>query len=93
VSIRSFRDIYWDGLFGVAAFLDWSSIWFMAGVNEKVEFFYTMLMKVILCSIRNNRDVDYNVYHENINRVRGDRLWILQVQKRKYADGLVVMYH
>jgi hypothetical protein len=27
--------------------------------------------------------------HDNINRVRGDRLWLLYVQKRRYADGLV----
>jgi hypothetical protein len=42
-SIRSFRDIDRDGLLGAAASLDWSEIWFMAGVNEKVEYFYKML--------------------------------------------------
>jgi hypothetical protein len=72
VSIRSFRDIDWDELLGAVAFLDWSAIWFMAGVNEKVECFYTMLMKVRLQ--RSQREGDYNVYHDNINRIRGDRL-------------------
>jgi hypothetical protein len=78
----------------------------MAGVNEKVECFYTMLnflldtfvpvrrIKVTegdgLCSVRNwfgesvelavnKRDAVYKVWHHNINRVRGDRLWILYV--------------
>jgi hypothetical protein len=37
----------------------------------------------------NERDAAYKVWHDNINRVRGDRLWILYVQKRRYADGLV----
>jgi hypothetical protein len=31
----------------------------------------------------------YKVWHDNIDRVRGDRLWILYVQKRRYIDGLV----
>jgi hypothetical protein len=42
-SIRSFRDIDRDGLHGAAASLDSSALWFLAGVNEKVECFYTML--------------------------------------------------
>jgi hypothetical protein len=37
----------------------------------------------------NERDAAYKVWHDNINRVREDRLWILYVQKRRYADGLV----
>jgi hypothetical protein len=37
----------------------------------------------------NERGAAYKVWHDNINRVRGDRLWILYVQKRIYADGLV----
>jgi hypothetical protein len=41
-NIRSFRDIDRNGLLGAAASFDWSSVWFMAGVNEKVECFYTM---------------------------------------------------
>jgi hypothetical protein len=28
------------------------------------------------------------LWHDNINRVREDRLWILYVWKRRYADGL-----
>jgi hypothetical protein len=31
----------------------------------------------------NERDAAYKVWHDNINRVRGDRLWILYVQKRR----------
>jgi hypothetical protein len=53
-----------------------------------------------LCSVRNwfdenvevavnERDAANKVWHDNINRVRGDRLWILYVQKRRYAEGLV----
>jgi hypothetical protein len=42
-SIRSVRDIDRDGLLGAAASLDSSAVWFLAGVNEKVECFYTML--------------------------------------------------
>jgi hypothetical protein len=42
-SIRSSRDIDRDGLLGAAASLDWSAVWFMSGVNENVECFYTML--------------------------------------------------
>jgi hypothetical protein len=49
-----------------------------------------------LCSVRNwfddsvdlavnERDAAYKVWHDNINRVRGDRLWMLYVQKRRYA--------
>jgi hypothetical protein len=38
----------------------------------------------------NERDAAYKVWHNNINRARGVRLWIwLYVQKRRYADGLV----
>jgi hypothetical protein len=33
--------------------------------------------------------VNERVWHDNISKVRGDRLWILYVQKRRYADGLV----
>jgi hypothetical protein len=51
-----------------------------------------------LCSVRNRfeesvelavneRDADY--WQNNIKWVRGDRLWILYVRKRRYADGLV----
>jgi hypothetical protein len=62
-------DIDRDGLFGTAASLKWSAVWFMAGVNEKVECFYTMLNFLLdtfvpvrrikitegdrLCSVRN----------------------------------------
>jgi hypothetical protein len=35
----------------------------------------------------NERDAAYKVWHDNINRVRRDRLWILYVQKRRYASG------
>jgi hypothetical protein len=103
-------------LLGAAAFLDWSAVWFIAGVNDKVDCFYTMLHFLLdtfvpvrrirvteedrLCSVRNwfdedvelavnARDAAYKVWYDNINRVRGDRLWILYVQKRRYADGLV----
>jgi hypothetical protein len=31
----------------------------------------------------NERDAAYKVWHDNINRVRGHRLWILYVQKRR----------
>jgi hypothetical protein len=115
-SIRSFRDIDRDGLLGAAASLDWSSVWFMAGVNEKIKCFYTILnfllntfvpvrrIKVIegdnLCSVRNwfneivelvinERDAVNKVWHDYINRVRGDTLWILYVWKLRYADGFV----
>jgi hypothetical protein len=38
----------------------------------------------------NERDAAYKVWHNNINRARGVRLWIwLYNQKRRYADGLV----
>jgi hypothetical protein len=37
----------------------------------------------------NERDAAYKGWHDNINRVKGDRLWILYVQKCRYADGLV----
>jgi hypothetical protein len=47
-NIRSFRDIDRDGLLGTAASLHWSEVWFMAGVNEKLEYFDTML-NVLLC--------------------------------------------
>jgi hypothetical protein len=104
-NIRSFRNI--DPF-------DWSAVWFMAGVNEKVECFYTMLNFLLdafvpVCLIKvtegdrlcsnwfdervelaiNERDAAYKIWHDNINRVRGGRLWILYVQKRRYADGLV----
>jgi hypothetical protein len=53
-----------------------------------------------LCSVRNwfdgsvelavnEKDAAYKVWHDNMIRVRGDRLWILYVQKRRYADDLV----
>jgi hypothetical protein len=53
-----------------------------------------------LCSIRNWFDESvelaingnvaaYKFWHDNITRVRGDRLWILYVQKCRYPDGLV----
>jgi hypothetical protein len=42
-SIRSFRDIERNGLLEAAASLVWSAVWLMAGLNEKVECFYTML--------------------------------------------------
>jgi hypothetical protein len=53
-----------------------------------------------ICSVRNwfdesvelavnEMDPAYKVWHDNINRVRRDRLWILYVQKRRYANGLV----
>jgi hypothetical protein len=32
-----------DELLGATVSLDWSAVWFMAGVNEKVECFYTRL--------------------------------------------------
>jgi hypothetical protein len=113
--IRSFRDIDRDGLLRAAASLDWSSVWFMAGVNEKKECFYTMLNFLLdtfvpvrrirvtegdrLSSVRNffdesmelainERDAANKVWHDNINRVRGERLWIFYFQKRRYADGL-----
>jgi hypothetical protein len=109
-SKRSVRDIDRDGLLGAAASLDWSAVWFMAGVKEKVECFYTILnflldtfvpvrrIKVTerdgLCSVRNwfavnERDAAYMVWDDNINRVKRDRLWILHVEKRRYADGLI----
>jgi hypothetical protein len=115
-NIRSLRDIYRHGLLGVAASLDWSAVWFMAGVNEILECFYTMLNFLLdtfmavcqitviegdrLCSVRNwfdesvepainEKDAAYKVWQDNIYRERGDRLWILYVRKRKYADGLV----
>jgi hypothetical protein len=37
----------------------------------------------------NDKDAAYKVWHENTNKVRGDRLWILYLWKRRYADGLV----
>jgi hypothetical protein len=37
----------------------------------------------------NERDATYKVWHYNMNRVKGGRLWILYVRKRRYADGLV----
>jgi hypothetical protein len=37
----------------------------------------------------NEGDAAYKVWHDNINRVRGGRLWILYVRKRRYDDGLV----
>jgi hypothetical protein len=53
-----------------------------------------------LCSVRhwlnesvelavNEKDAAYKVCHANINRVRADRLCIVYVRKRRYADGLV----
>jgi hypothetical protein len=53
-----------------------------------------------LCSVRNwfdesvelvvnERDSAYKVWYDNIDREWGNRLWILYVQKRRYADGLV----
>jgi hypothetical protein len=37
----------------------------------------------------NKRDAAYKVWHNNITRIRGNRLRILYVRKRRYADGLV----
>jgi hypothetical protein len=37
----------------------------------------------------NERNAAFKVWNDNINKVIGDRLWILYVQKRRYADGLV----
>jgi hypothetical protein len=37
----------------------------------------------------NEMNAAYKVWHDNIKRVRKDRLWILYVRKRRYADGLV----
>jgi hypothetical protein len=37
----------------------------------------------------NERDAAYKVWHDNINRVRGARLYFLYVQKRRFADSLV----
>jgi hypothetical protein len=37
--IRYFRDIDRDGVLGAASSLNWSADWFMAGSNEKVEYF------------------------------------------------------
>jgi hypothetical protein len=103
-------------LLAAAASMAWSTVWFIAGVNEKFECFYTMLnflldtfvpvrqIKVTerdrLCSVRNwfdesvelainERNAAYKVWHDNINRVRGDKLGILYIRKRRYADGLV----
>jgi hypothetical protein len=53
-----------------------------------------------LCSVRNwfhksvelainERDAAYKIWHDNINRVKGERLWIIYFRKRRYADGLV----
>jgi hypothetical protein len=39
---KKFRDIDRDGVLGAATSLDWSAVWFMAGVNKKVECFYTI---------------------------------------------------
>jgi hypothetical protein len=63
-NIRSFRDIDRDGLLGAAASLDWSTVWFMKGVNEKVAGFYTML----------NFLLDTIVPVRQINVIEGDRL-------------------
>jgi hypothetical protein len=59
-------------------------------------------IKVIegLCSVRtwfdesvelaiNEKDAAYKVWQDNIYRERGERLWVLYVWKRRYADGLV----
>jgi hypothetical protein len=53
----------------------------------------------ILCSVHNwfdgsvklavnERDAAYKIWQDNINRVRGGRLWILYVQKRRNAVNL-----
>jgi hypothetical protein len=87
----------------------------MAGVNEKIECFHTMLnflldtfvpvrrIKVtkgdrlcILCRLCvrnwfdeslelaiNKRDAGHKVWHDNINRIRGEKLWILYVWLRE----------
>jgi hypothetical protein len=115
-NIISSRDIDRDGLRGAAATLDCCAVWLMAGVNEKVECFNTILnflldtvvlvrrIKVTkgnsLCSVHNwfdesvehavnERDAAYNIGHDNINRVKEDKLWILYDQKRRIADGVV----
>jgi hypothetical protein len=49
-SIRSFKNIDRDRLLGAAASLDCSAVWFMVGVNENVECFYTMLGYICACA-------------------------------------------
>jgi hypothetical protein len=53
-----------------------------------------------MCGVRNwlddrielairERDDSYDVWSNNVNRVRGDRLWVDYISKRRHADALV----
>jgi hypothetical protein len=63
-NIRSYRNMDWSRLLEPAASLNWSAVWFMAGVNEKVDGFYTML----------NFFLDTFVPVRRIKVIEGDRL-------------------
>jgi hypothetical protein len=45
-------------------------------------------MTVLSFAIRERND-SYNVWSSNMNRVRGDRLWVDYIAKRRHADALV----
>jgi hypothetical protein len=62
-NIRSIRGIDRYGLLGAAAFLDWSAVWFVSGLNEKADCFYTML----------NFLLDAFVAVRRISNTEGDR--------------------
>jgi hypothetical protein len=81
--IRSFWDNYQDGLLGAAAALDWSAVWFMAGVNEKVECFYTML----------NFLLDTFVPLRRIKVLKGDRcaIGLTRVCSLRSTRGLLLV--
>jgi hypothetical protein len=110
-----FRDVSQGELAAAAELLDWRSVYFVTGVNVKVDTFYSMLFYLMdtfapkrlvrvkagddMCGVRNwlddrvglaitERNDSYDV-SSNVNRVRGDRLWVDYIAKRRHADALV----
>jgi hypothetical protein len=101
-SVRRFdqRDVDQSELVAAAELLDWRSVYFVTGINFKVDFMLFCLMDTFapkrlvmvkagddMCGVHNwlddrvelairERDDSYDVWSNNVNRVRGDRLWV-----------------
>jgi hypothetical protein len=90
-NIRSFRNIDRDELLGDAASLDWISCWIHLSLcvgSRSLKGTTFAIDESVELGI-NERDAACKVWHDISNRVRGNRLWILYVRKRRYADGLI----
>jgi hypothetical protein len=89
--------------------LDWRSVYFVTGINVKVDLFYSLLFYLMetfapkrlvrfragddMSGLRNwlddrvelaimERNDSYDVWSGNVNRVKGDRLWVDYIAKR-----------